>query len=365
MRYYLIAGEMSGDQYGANLMRAIIHTDTNAQFAFWGGTEMKNVGGRQDMSIESTSFMGLWEVVTNLSRIKSLIKKAKSDIQEFSPDIVIGIDYPGFNLRIEKWAHKKGYKTAHYISPQIWAWRKYRYKTIKQYVDKLYVILPFEKSIYEELGVDAEYYGHPICERIDKKLIKGWPKEIKTIGLFPGSRLQEIRKNMPVFAEMVVSMPNYKFVVSKVKHIPEEEYFACLPENLKNLSYEDDFHNLVEQSDFAIACSGTVSLELALYRVPQIVVYKTSWINYQLARRLVDIKHISLVNLIAGKRVITELIQEEFNSDKLMAVFKNKCQQENIQSILSSYDSLIKDLDRGESSKQIAGSIVNWLSKAT
>lgn len=365
MRYYLIAGEMSGDQYGANLMRAIIHTDTSAQFAFWGGNEMKNIGGRQDMSIESTSFMGLWEVVINLGRINFLLRKAKSDIEKFRPDIVIGIDYPGFNLRIEKWAHKKGYKTAHYISPQIWAWRKYRYKTIKHYVDKLYVILPFEKKIYEELGIRAEYYGHPICERINKNLIKGWPKEINTIGLFPGSRLQEIRKNIPVFAEMVVSMPNYKFVVSKVKHIPEEEYFACLPENLKNLSYEDDFHNLVEQSDFAIACSGTVNLELALYKVPQIVVYKTSWINFQLARRLVDIKHISLVNLIAKKTVIPELIQEEFNSDKLMTVFKSQCHQDNIRSMMVSYDLLIKDLDRGDSSKQIAGSIIKFLAKTT
>lgn len=336
MKYYIIAGEPSGDLHGSNLMKAIKAEDRDAEFAFWGGDHMLKVDSNIVTHIRETSIMGFVEVVKNLSKIKKFFKIAKSTIIDFKPDVIVFIDYPGFNLRICEWAKKKGFKTVYYISPQLWAWKKGRIKTIKQYVDEMIVILPFELDFYKENGVEAHFVGHPLVPVI-QSFSRNYKKEDskegdkKKLAILPGSRKQEIKKLLPEMIQGAISFENkFRLCLAMAPNIDEAFYQELIPDDNQVEFIRDDTYGLLASSDLALVTSGTATLETALFGVPQVVCYKTSTVNYEIGKRLVDLDFISLVNLISGKKIVPELIQNELNEDSIVnaleEVIKNQSQ---------------------------------------
>ena len=363
MKYFILVGESSGDMYGARLIESIKSMDGNAEFKFWGGPQMFSVDKNRLKSIEQTSFMGLTELVKKLGLIRKLFKNAKADINQFKPDIVIFIDYPGFNLRMAKWCHQNAYKVAYYISPQIWAWRKYRYKSIKKYTDLFFVILPFEQKLYQTLGVKAHYFGHPILEHIKAK-DNTISNEIQKVGLFPGSRIQEIEKHLALMLCLCKRNPGIEFIVSTVAHMDIEIYRKYIPENeYPNLSFESKLEKLLSDIDFAIAVSGTITLQLALHQVPQIVIYRASNLSYRIAKSLINLDYISLVNLIEERQVVPELIQDDLNEDNLQKHFIDYSSRERRIQTIDDYNSLRHKLGEGNTSNKIAGKITEFLKK--
>ncbi len=335
--------------------------DNEANFRFWGGPKMLDIADGHDMSIEKTSIMGLWEVFKNLRKIKSFFNQAKTNITDFNPDIIIFIDYPGFNLRMAKWAKTKSYKTAYYISPQIWAWRQYRSKSIKRYIDLMFIILPFEQKLYNSLGIKFYYFGHPLLELIDSNKVKSPVLQIKTIALFPGSRIQEIRHHMPVFTELIKLKPEYKFLISTVSHINQKEYKSYFFPSPENIEFISDLKDIISQSDIAVASSGTVTLQLALYNLPHLVIYKTSFASFHIAKRLVQTKYISLPNLIADKPIVKELIQSKFDVNEIckeLELLKKESYRLQMSKDFQMIRSLLGD---SNASDQIAESIVSYL----
>ncbi|MCF6350064.1 MAG: lipid-A-disaccharide synthase [Flavobacteriaceae bacterium] len=324
MKYYIIAGEASGDLHGSNLMKAIFKEDKNAEIHFWGGDLMKNTGGILIKHYKELSFMGFIEVVMNLNAIFKNIAFCKKNIADFNPNIIIFIDYSGFNLRIAKWAKQKGFKTNYYISPQVWASRAGRVKKIKRDIDAMYVILPFEKEFYKKYNYDVTFVGHPLIDAIadrvpidelafrEEHLLNDKP----IIALLPGSRKQEITKMLSVMLKMIDKFPNYQFVIAGA---PSHQ-FQFYQQFIKGQSIAfiaNKTYDLLSVSYAALVTSGTATLETALFKVPQIVCYKGSNISYQIAKRIITIKYISLVNLILDREVVTELIQNDFNENRL------------------------------------------------
>ena len=325
MKYYIIAGEASGDLHGSNLMKALYKEDPSAEIRFWGGDLMQNVGGTLVKHYRELSFMGFIEVIFNLKTILNNIKICKKDIQEFQPDVLIFIDYPGFNMRIAKWAKELGMKTHYYISPQIWAWKENRITDIKRDVDKMYVILPFEKDFYEKKHhFPVEFVGHPLIDAIKNRTIVdeiAFRKEHNLdekpiIALLPGSRKQEITKMLSVMLSVVNDFPDYQFVIAGA---PSQEYSFYAPFlKTKNSHFiSNKTYDLLSVSSAALVTSGTATLETALFKVPEVVCYKGSWASYQIAKRIVTLKYISLVNLIMDKEVVTELIQDNCTSKNI------------------------------------------------
>ncbi len=325
MNYYIIAGEASGDLHGSNLMKALLKKDVNAIFRFWGGDLMQNVSNDLVKHYKDLAFMGFLEVILNLKTISKNLSFCKNDIENFNPDVIIFIDYPGFNLRIAKWAKQKGYKTHYYISPQIWAWKENRIKAIKRDVDKMYVILPFEKAFYEEKHLfPVEFVGHPLIDAIaDRNQVDEYEfranhelSEKPIIALLPGSRKQEISKMLEVMLSVVDSFPDYQFVIAGAPS-QDFEFYKKFIKN-KNISFvSNKTYDLLSVSFAALVTSGTATLETAIFKIPQVVCYKGSWLSYQIGKRLVKLKYISLVNLIMDKEVVKELIQNEFNTKTL------------------------------------------------
>ena len=358
MKYYLIAGESSGDHYGGLLMKELKDIDPEAEFCFWGGDKMLEQSSNQDMSIKETSFMGLWIVLKNIFKILGFFNKAKSNIREFDPNLLILIDYPGFNLRMLKWAHRNGIKTCNIISPQIWAWRKYRYKVLRDYADLFYIVLPFEQEIYDELGVSYEYHGHPILD-IHSSVPETRPLnyEIQTIGLFPGSRRQEITKTLGIFLEYARSHKEYNFLISKVAHIDDSVYSDLIKDSDDNVKLETNLKNIYKEIDLAIACSGTISLELCILLIPQIVVYKASTISFKLAKALVKAPYISLVNLIAKRELVKELIQNDLNSKSIANQVDEISSLVSRNEMLEAYKNVRSKLGEGQAIKKISKSI--------
>jgi lipid-A-disaccharide synthase len=325
MNYYIIAGEASGDLHGSNLMKALLKKDVNATFRFWGGDLMQNVSNNLVKHYKDLAFMGFLEVIMNLKTISENLKFCKKDIENFNPDVIIFIDYPGFNLRIAKWAKQKGYKTHYYISPQIWAWKENRIKAIKRDIDKMYVILPFEKAFYEEKHhFPVEFVGHPLIDAIaDRTQVDEHEfranhnlSEKPIIALLPGSRKQEISKMLEVMLSVVDSFPNYQFVIAGAPS-QDFEFYKTFIKN-KNISFvSNKTYDLLSVSVAALVTSGTATLETAIFKIPQVVCYKGSWLSYQIGKQLVNLKYISLVNLIMDKEVVKELIQNEFHTKNL------------------------------------------------
>ena len=325
MKYYIIAGEASGDLHGSNLMKALYKEDSNADIRFWGGDLMQKAGGNLVKHYRYLAFMGFVEVLFHLKTILNNIKFCKKDISNFQPDVIIFIDYPGFNLRIAKWAKEQGIKTHYYISPQIWAWKENRITEIKRDVDKMYVILPFEKDFYEKKHhFPVEFVGHPLIDAIhnhpaiDAAIFRkeNQLNEKPIIAILPGSRKQEITKMLSLMLSVVNDFPEYQFVIAGA---PSQEFSFyegfITNENIKFISNKT--YDLLSNASAALVTSGTATLETALFKVPEVVCYKGSWISYQIAKRIITLKYISLVNLIMDEEVVTELIQEECNSERI------------------------------------------------
>lgn len=325
MKYYLIAGEASGDLHGANLMRALAEIDPQAQFRFWGGDRMEDVGGKLIKHYRDLAFMGFWEVVTNLRTILRNIDLCKGDITAYQPDALIFIDYPGFNMRIAKWAKQQGIPTHYYISPQIWAWKENRIKAIRRDVDAMYVILPFEKDFYEgKHQYPVHFVGHPLLDAIAARREVSMEvfrrenglDERPIIALLPGSRKQEIAKMLSVMLSVVGSYHPYQFVIAGAPSLGYDFYRQFIrEENVHFVSGKT--YDLLSHAHAALVTSGTATLETALFRVPEVVCYRGNWISYQIAKRVISLKYISLVNLIMDAPVVTELIQGDLNTRNL------------------------------------------------
>ena len=319
MRYYIIAGEASGDLHGGNLVKAIHRQDTNADVRCWGGDQMEAAGATVVKHYRELAFMGFAEVIMHLPTIFRNIDFCKKDILAYQPDVLVLIDYPGFNMRIAEWARKQGLKIAYYISPQVWAWKEQRVKKIKRDVDKMLVILPFEESFYKKWDYQVTYTGHPLTEVVRHErndvpvtLISDKP----IIALLPGSREQEIKIKLPAMLLMVKHFPEYCFAVAQAPGQPDTLYKELISDEAV-LIVKNQTYNLLKQAKGALVTSGTATLETALFGVPQVVCYKGNALSYWLAKKLVKIKYISLVNLIMDKPVITELIQNELNEENL------------------------------------------------
>ncbi len=316
MKYYLIAGEASGDLHGSNLIKAIKIQDAQATVRCWGGNLMEEAGAVVVKHYKDLAFMGFAEVLKNLGTILNNLKFCKQDIQAFGPDVLVLIDYPGFNLRIAEWAKKAGFKVVYYISPQVWAWKESRVNLIKKVVDKMLVILPFEEAFFNKWNYKVEYVGHPLVQVVNESIqqnkskLSGKP----IIAILPGSRKQEVSKKLPVMLQAAKAFPQYQFVVAKAAALEEEFYEPYLKEYPAVTAVKGQTYPLLAQATAALVTSGTATLETALFGVPQVVCYKGSAVSYHIAKRLVKIKYISLVNLIMDKPVVTELIQNEFTT---------------------------------------------------
>jgi len=328
MKYYIIAGEASGDLYGSNLVKELKVKDPKADIRAWGGDLMQEQGVHLIKHYKDHNYMGFLEVVRNLGTILKNIDFCKKDIKEFNPDALILIDFPGFNMRIAKYFYQYSFPVLFYIAPQVWAWKENRVKAIKKYVDRLYVILPFEKEFLKKHGIESNYIGHPLLEHIlnFKKNLSLSKKEFLVthsldvgkpiISLIPGSRKQEIEKKLPVMLEAVSNYTKeFNIVIAGMRNFKDLYVKITSNSNIKVI-YKDTY-NLLNNSSRALVTSGTATLETAFFNVPQIVCYKTSWLSYVIAKTLVKIKYISLVNLIMNKEVVKELIQNDLSVFKL------------------------------------------------
>ncbi|HMU45699.1 MAG TPA: lipid-A-disaccharide synthase [Chitinophagaceae bacterium] len=367
MKYYIIAGEASGDLHGSNLVKAIKGIDDSAMIRCWGGDKMEAAGATLVKHYRDLAFMGFTEVLMNLRTIFRNLKYCKEDITTNNPDALILIDYPGFNLRIAKWAAEQKIKVIYYISPQVWAWKENRVNMMKKYIDKMLVILPFEKEYYKnKWNWNVEYVGHPLVEEVES--FKAISKEESLsekpiIALLPGSRKQEILKKLPVMLEVSKSFKEYQFIVAKAPGVDVSFYDDHL-NNYDNVTYVvNKTYALLNQAKAALVTSGTATLETALFGVPEVVCYKGSYISYQIGRRLVKVKFISLVNLIMGRPIIKELIQDELTAKNLVTELDSLLNNSSKLEILKSDYNLLKEKLRTNenASLKAARSIVQFL----
>ena len=371
MKYYIIAGEASGDLHGSNLMKALYEEDPEAEIRFWGGDLMQKTGGTLVKHYRELAFMGFIEVVFNLKTILSNIKFCKKDILEFKPDVIIFIDYPGFNMRIAKWAKGLHYKTHYYISPQIWAWKENRITAIKNDVDKMFVILPFEKSFYEDKhNFPVEFVGHPLIDAIHNQPVfdetvfrsENQLSDKPIIAVLPGSRKQEITKMLSVMLSVVDDFKEYQFVIAGAPSQDFEFYQQFISnKNIKFISNKT--YDLLRSSTAALVTSGTATLETALFKVPEVVCYKGSWASYQIAKRIITLKYISLVNLIMDEEVVTELIQNECNTKRIKEELQKLLKPVYREKLLRNYDILEQKLGGIGASKKTAKLIFTDLKK--
>lgn len=368
MKYYIIAGEASGDLHGSNLIKALKLEDSAAEIRCWGGDLMQQAGGDLVKHYKEMAFMGFLEVLINLNAIFKNITFCKEDIAAFHPDIIVFIDYSGFNLRIAKWAKENGFKTNYYISPQLWASREGRINKIKRDVDAMHVILPFEKEFYEKKhGYPVNFVGHPLIDAISdrdtvneshfrERNLLDLKKPI--IALLPGSRKQEVQKMLTVMLSVIKDFPDYQFVIAGAPSLDTQFYQSyLLHKNVKLI--QNRTYDLLSITTAALVTSGTATLETALFKVPQVVCYKANWISYQIAKRIITLEYISLVNLIMGKEVVTELIQNDFNKKKLTTALKAILSGSKRAEQLASYTTLIKKLGGTGASKMAANLIYN------
>ena len=362
MKYYIIAGEASGDLHASNLMKALKQVDSGAQFRFWGGDLMQQQGGTMVKHYKELAFMGFSEVLMNLRTILKNISFCKEDIKAFEPDVIIFVDYPGFNMRIAKWAKTKGYKTHYYISPQIWAWKENRIKKIKRDVDQMYVILPFEKDFYtKKHDFPVHFVGHPLLDAIENRPpvdMNSFKKrhgldERPVIALLPGSRKQEIEKMLKVMLSVTGDFKDYQFVIAGAPSQDKEFYESFMKGSNISLIMNKTY-DILSISHAALVTSGTATLETALFKVPEVVCYKGSYISYHIARRIISLDYISLVNLIMNREVVKELIQDDFNSKNLKTELKKILDENTRQRIFKDYYELEQKLGGNGASRKTA-----------
>ena len=367
MKYYLIAGERSGDLHGSNLIKELLSHDPQAEIRCWGGDLMEQSGGSLVVHYRNLSFMGIWEVFKNLLTIKKYLDFCKKDLQEFRPDVLVLIDYPGFNLRIAEFAAKQKIKTCYFISPKLWAWNQKRAKKIKRYVDRMFVILPFEKQFYQKYEYQVTYVGNPLVQTVasfeaEPQGLEDLRSESRPIvAILPGSRAQEISHMLEVMLALVPEFPQYKFVLAAVDNVPTEYYQQA--QKTKDVTVlTNKAYDLLSIASAAIVTSGTASLETALFNVPQIVCYKTSWVTYLVGKVLIKVPFLSLVNLIAEAQVVPELIQKEYNRQAVSDHLKNIMQDgpgRNQQ--LAGYRKVKTLLGNKKASQETARLIIDYL----
>ncbi|NMH27183.1 lipid-A-disaccharide synthase [Flavobacterium silvaticum] len=369
MKYYIIAGEASGDLHGSNLIKALKRDDTSAEIRCWGGDLMRDAGGELVKHYRDLAFMGFAEVVSNLSTIMKNIAFCKVDIESFQPDAIILIDYPGFNMRIAKWAKERHYRTFYYISPQIWAWKENRIKAIKRDVDRMFVILPFEKGFYEDKHkFPVDFVGHPLIDAIQQRtkpnretVLSEFKLDNRPIvALLPGSRKQEISKMLEIMLDAATHFPQYQFVIAGAPG-QEASFYEQFTKKSNVAFVLNRTYDLLSIADAALVTSGTATLETALYKVPEVVCYKGGWISYQIAKRIITLKFISLVNLIMDREVVTELIQADLNPKKLSSELAKLFDPANRQRILSDYDALEIKLGGAGASAETAKLIIQYI----
>ena len=367
MKYYIIAGEASGDLHGSNLIKELRKLDTSAQIRCWGGDKMQHAGGELVMHYRKLAFMGFAEVLLNLRTILRNLKFCKADIHQFKPDTLILIDYPGFNLRIAKWAKQQGIKVVYYISPQVWAWKENRVVMMKQCIDKMLVILPFEKNYFKnKWDWDVEYVGHPLVQVVERyeSGVRSQPISDKPIvALLPGSRKQEIAKKLPVMLEVSKYFPDHQFIIARAPAVDDEFYIKFTHQYPNVSSVSNHTYEILTQAIAALVTSGTATLETALLGVPQVVCYKGSFLTYQIAKRLVKIKYIAMVNLIMDKQVVKELIQHELTPENLkLELHEILTNDTRIAAIKKDYTALKQLLSESvNASAKAAQSIFNFL----
>jgi lipid-A-disaccharide synthase len=368
MKYYIIAGEASGDLHGSNLIKEIKKLDSVADVRAWGGDKMQALGITLVKHHKDLAFMGFAEVIKNLPTILKNLNFCKQDILNYTPDALILIDYPGFNLRLVKWAKDNNLKVIFYISPQVWAWKESRVTLIKKYVDKMIVILPFEKEFYKKFDYDVEYVGHPLVKVVEEFKEKNILYSThntqhlthNTIALLPGSRKQEIKRKLPLMLKASKHFPSYNFIVAKAPGITDEFYNTFLHSYKNVIAVADKTYSILVNAKAALVTSGTATLETALFEVPEIVCYKAGELSYQIARRLIKLKFISLVNLIMNKEVVKELIQNDLTVEnikhELQDLLTNEPRQQQIK---NDYRDLKKLLSKGGNASANAAKIIH------
>jgi lipid-A-disaccharide synthase len=364
MKYYIIAGEASGDLHGSNLIKEIKHLDPAASIRAWGGDLMKDAGASLVKHYRDLAFMGFLEVIKNLPTILQNIKFCKQDIEAWQPDVLVLIDYPGFNLRIADWAKKHGCKVVYYIAPQVWAWKENRVKKMKLCIDKMFCILPFEKDYFKnKWNWDVTYVGHPLLRVIEsfKSTNPLVTDNKKVIALLPGSRKQEIVKMLPIMLSVTPHFPAYTFMVAQAPGQDAPFYNRFLMGYANVTLIKNSTYDLLSIADAAIVTSGTATLETALFKVPEVVCYKTSKFSYQIAKWLVKIKFISLVNLIMDKEIVQEIIQENLTEQYLTTALRNITENEaKRKEVMDNYQLLhtLLAAGGGEASAKVAQEIV-------
>lgn len=365
MKYYVIAGEPSGDLHASNLMKELLLLDNTIEFKFWGGDLMENVTQQKPRKhIKDLAFMGFVEVLKNIRTIFKNIAFCKQDILDFKPEILILVDYPGFNLRIADWAKQQGIRVFYYISPTIWAWKENRVEIIKRSVEKMFVILPFEVAVYKKHGYEADYAGHPLLDAIEQEkthlpskeqfVLKNNLDQRSIIAVLPGSRKQEIERMFSIMLNVVDNFKDYQFVIAGTTNLPQEAYQTAIDKNLKVVFNQT--YALMHNSHAGIIKSGTSTLESALFRLPQVVCYKGGAVSYSIARMVVGnrVKYISLPNLILDKLVVKELIQSELTENNLTNELTKILQGKEREKMLNEYDTLITLLGNSGASKKVA-----------
>lgn len=369
MKYYLVVGERSGDLHAANLMKALLKEDPDASFRFWGGDAMQAVGGEIVKHYREMAFMGFVEVLRHLGKIRAFLRECQADIASHKPDVVILVDYSGFNMRIAKFIKKKqlGIPVYYYISPKIWAWNTQRAHKIKQLIDRMFVIFPFEVDFYKQFEYSVDFVGNPLWDAIRdfspsptfRQSHQLSDKPI--IALLPGSRKQEVNNILKKMSQVVKHFPDYQWVIAGVSNLPKDLYTPFLA--LKGVKIVfDDTYNLLHEAEAAVVTSGTATLETALFNVPQVVVYQTSFLTYWIVKALIKVKYISLVNLVGEKEVVKELIQGNFTEEKLVEAVRsiiNEGAQRN--QILNDYQMMIEKLGRQGASATTAKLVVKYL----
>lgn len=366
MKYYLVAGEASGDLHGANLMKALKAEDGETVFRYFGGDKMQAEGGELVKHYAEMAFMGFTEVVLNVRTIFKNLKACKDDILYWKPDVLVLIDFPGFNLKIAAFAKAHGIKVCYYISPKVWAWNQKRVLKIKKVVDHMFCILPFEVDFYREWGMHVDYVGNPLLDEIDQFYADADFRSNNNLGsqkiiaLLPGSRKQEIERLLPVMLSITENYPDYTFAIAAAPTFSESYYHQFTGTKKVHLLFNNTY-NLLNIAHAAIVASGTATLETALFKVPQVVVYKGGAISIAIARMLVKIKFISLVNLIVNKKIVTELIQEDCNPAQVNLELQVILDGQGRTEMLHNYNKLLSLMGKPGASAKTAGLIAGYL----
>jgi lipid-A-disaccharide synthase len=368
MKYYFIAGEASGDLHGANCMKEILKIDTSAEFRFTGGDLMEEVAGRKaDIHIRDMAFMGFVDVLKNAGRIRRNFRIAKRSILDFKPNVLMLVDYPGFNLRMAKWATRSGIRTDYYISPTVWAWKEDRVQVVRKYTHKMFVILPFEKKFYERHGHHVQFVGHPLVDEVESRRSRFRSRaqflqdnnlpDKPVIAMLPGSRQQEIERMLGIMTSVVPHFSGYTFVVAGSASLPVSYYEGLKEKGIYVLV--DQTYELMNFSAAGVIKSGTSTLESALFRLPQVVCYRGGALSFAIGKRLVNVKYISLVNLIMDRPVVKELIQNDLTAENIREELQRLLHDSLYRArIIADYDELVRLLGGSGASKRVAEEVV-------